>query len=79
MDITLHFQEKGNQEPLLLLHGNGQDGSFFRHQIEHFSRSYRVIAPDTRGHGHSPWGTRPFTIEQFSRDLYDFMKEHGIA
>ncbi len=36
---------------------------------------YRVIALDTRGHGKSPRGTKPFTIEQFSCDLYDFMEE----
>lgn len=73
MDIALHYQEKGNKEPFILLHGNGEDGSYFKHQIEYFSDRYRVIAPDTRGHGKSPRGTKPFTIEQFSRDLYDFM------
>ena len=30
------------------------------------------------GHGKSPRGTAPFTIEQFSCDLYDFMKVHQI-
>ena len=40
---------------------------------------YRVIALDTRGHGKSPRGTKPFTIEQFSCDLYDFMEELEIS
>ena len=73
MDIDLYYQEKGNQEPFILLHGNGEDGSYFKHQIDYFSDRYRVIALDTRGHGKSPRGTKPFTIEQFSCDLYDFM------
>lgn len=73
MDIDLYYQEKGNKEPFILLHGNGEDGSYFKNQIDYFSDRYRVIALDTRGHGKSPRGTKPFTIEQFSHDLYDFM------
>ena len=74
MDITLYYLEKGTGEPFILLHGNGEDGSYFKHQFDHFSGRYRVIAIDTRGHGKSPRGTAPFTIEQFARDLYDFME-----
>lgn len=73
MDITLYYQEKGNGEPFILLHGNGEDRSYFKNQIKYFSDRYRVIALDTRGHGKSPRGSKPFTIEQFSYDLYDFM------
>lgn len=73
MDIQLHYIEKGEGKPLILLHGNGEDSSCFSSQIEFFSRFYRVIAPDTRGHGKSPRGDRPFTIEQFASDLYEFL------
>lgn len=79
MDIALYYQEKGKGEPFILLHGNGEDGSYFQHQIDYFSGRYRVIAVDTRGHGKSPRGTAPFTIEQFSCDLYDFMEGLAIS
>lgn len=79
MNITLYYREKGNKEPFILLHGNGEDSSYFNHQINYFSNRYRVIALDTRGHGKSPRGTKPFTIEQFSYDLYDFMTNHKIS
>lgn len=79
MNITLFYQEKGKKEPFLLLHGNGEDNSYFKHQIDYFSNRYRVIALDTRGHGKSPRGTKPFTIEQFSYDLYDFMVSLKIS
>ncbi|MCI8694291.1 MAG: alpha/beta hydrolase [Lachnospiraceae bacterium] len=79
MEITLHYQEKGKKEPFLLLHGNGEDGSYFKNQMEFFSRRYRVIAVDTRGHGKSPRGTAPFTMEQFARDLQDFMTSLDIS
>jgi pimeloyl-ACP methyl ester carboxylesterase len=77
-DISLHFVEKGRGKPLILLHGNGEDGSYFEHQIDCFSADYRVIAIDTRGHGQSPRGKKPFTIVQFAEDLHDFMDENGI-
>lgn len=70
--------KRGGGEPLILLHGNGEDGSYFVHQIEHFQSRYRVIALDTRGHGRSPRGSAPFTIRQFALDLYDFLRAHEI-
>lgn len=79
MNITLYYREKGNKEPFILLHGNGENNSYFKHQIDYFSNRYRVIAIDTRGHGKSPRGTKPFTIEQFSYDLCDFMTSHEIS
>lgn len=79
MDIQLNFIEKGSGQPLILLHGNGEDNSYFVHQIDHFSKFFRVIAIDTRGHGKSPMGDKPFTIKQFAEDLHDFMNEKGIA
>lgn len=79
MDIDLYCREKGSGKPFIFLHGNGEDGSYFKNQTEHYSGKYHVIALDTRGHGKSPRGTAPFTIEQFSDDLYNFMRLHEIT
>lgn len=76
MDIELYYQAKGSGEVLILLHGNGEDSSYFKNQIEYFQNRYRVVALDTRGHGKSPRGSAPFTVGQFSCNLYDFMKSH---
>lgn len=78
MDIKLDYTEKGSGEVLFLLHGNGEDRSYFKHQLEFFSPHRRVIAPDTRGHGKSPRGTAPFTIKQFAEDLLKLMDELKI-
>ena len=80
MEIQLYYLEKGNREkePLILLHGNGEDGTYFTNQIEYFSKSYRVFAIDTRGHGKTPRGDAPFTISQFAEDLHRFMDGMGI-
>lgn len=78
MDIQLHYTCRGSGEPLLLLHGNGEDGSYFANQLEDFSHEFFVCAIDTRGHGASPMGTAPFTLDQFAEDLLHFMDEHQI-
>ena len=79
MNIQLHYTEHGSGEPLILLHGNGEDSSYFEHQIAFFQDRYRVIAVDTRGHGKSPRGTAPLTLNQFADDLRAFMDELNIA
>lgn len=78
MDIELFYQEAGTGEPFIFLHGNGESGEYFKYQIKYFQNRYRVIAVDTRGHGRSPRGEAPFTIEQFACDLYNFMQERKI-
>lgn len=76
MNIKLHYTDNGTGEVLILLHGNSEENGIFIHQIEYFSKKYRVVAIDTRGHGKSPRGTKPFTIRQFAEDLHEFMDEH---
>ena len=79
MDIELYYIEEGEGFPLVLLHGNGEDHAYFEHQMKPFSARYRVIAPDTRGHGKSPRGEAPFTLEQFAEDLKVFLDGLGIS
>jgi len=78
-DIQLHYVEQGQGQPLILLHGNGESCQYFEHQIPYFAEKYRVIAIDTRGHGKSSRGDKPFAIQQFAEDLKDFMDAINIA
>lgn len=78
MDINHFYVEKGRGEPLLLLHGNGESCGYFQHQMDAFSSRYHVYALDTRGHGKTPRGERPFTIRQFAEDLLAFMDGRRI-
>ena len=78
MDIELFYTKTGSGPTLLLLHGNGEDSTYFVHQVEEFSRDFTVYAIDTRGHGKSPRGAAPFTISQFADDLLAFMDRQGL-
>ena len=80
MDIQHYYIEKGQgEETIILLHGNGEDCTYFVGQIDEFARLYHVYAIDTRGHGKTPRGSAPFTIRQFADDLLVFMDLHRIA
>lgn len=87
MDITLHSNRVSPRishtthnatPPLILLHGNGEDASFFSHQMNALNTTREVIALDTRGHGKSPRGCAPFTLAQFSKDVLAFMDDNEI-
>ena len=78
MDIKLHYTQQGSGFPILLLHGNGEDSSYFSGQTGSFSAHFRTIALDTRGHGGSPRGRQPFTLAQFAEDLKAFLDERQI-
>lgn len=79
MDISLYYQEKGNGLPFVLLHGNSEDGNYFKSQIDYFSKNYRVIAVDTRGHGKTPRGNAPFTMNQFVEDLNNLLEKLELS
>lgn len=79
MDISLYYQEKGSGTPFVLLHGNGEDGDYFKYQIDYFSNNYRMIAVDTRGHGNSPRGDAPFTMNQFVEDLNNLLEKLKLS
>ncbi len=78
MEISHFYIEKGQGEPIILLHGNGESCSYFQRQVDELSKLYHVYAIDTRGHGKTPRGDRPFTIRQFAEDLLSFMEQQKI-
>ncbi|SHJ23171.1 Pimeloyl-ACP methyl ester carboxylesterase [Hymenobacter daecheongensis DSM 21074] len=66
----LYYEEYGQGEPLLLLHGNGQSIAAFHRQIGPLARHFRVIAVDTRAQGRSADATTgPLSYDLFAADL----------
>jgi len=58
--------------PLVLLHALGEQSSDWAPVAQALASSWRVYAPDLRGHGASDWA-RPYAIEQLSADLAAFL------
>ena len=58
--------------PLVLLHALGEQSSDWAPVAQALASSWRVYAPDLRGHGASDWAG-PYTIEQLATDLAAFL------
>jgi pimeloyl-ACP methyl ester carboxylesterase len=68
--ITHAYDDKGDGEAIVLVHGHPFDRSMWGPQADHFSRSgYRVIAPDLRGYGESTVVPGITPLETFARDI----------
>jgi pimeloyl-ACP methyl ester carboxylesterase len=75
---TIYYEIYGKGEPLLLLHGNGQSIAALDKQIAFFSRRWRVIVVDSRGHGNSGWGKGRLTYDQMAEDMSTLLESLGI-
>jgi len=76
--IDLYYKETGQGEPIVFIHGLGETANSWRHQIGHFSPSYKVIAMDLRGHGQSGTDEEFITMELLARDVLALMDHLGI-
>ncbi|MFE5589025.1 alpha/beta fold hydrolase [Streptomyces sp. NPDC056549] len=67
----LSFEDRGSGPALLLVHGHPFDHTMWQPQIDRFSLTHRVIAPDLRGYGTTPLGATPGItgLGDFAEDL----------
>ncbi|MFJ7909235.1 alpha/beta fold hydrolase [Kitasatospora sp. NPDC096204] len=72
----LAYLDAGTGEPLVLLHGGLLDHRSWADQLPALLPEYRVIAPDTRGHGASANASRPFRPAD---DLADLLRHLGLG
>ena len=66
--MTLHVEEHGNGETLLLHQGLGQASWAWRYQVPAFAQRFRTIVFDTRGTGRSPTPDDSYTIDDLAED-----------
>src|SRR5690349_21039631 len=76
--IDLHWDESGEGEPLLWLHGALGCGADWRHIFQNPPPGYRVIAPDLRGHGASIDPTGHFSFRQCAQDVKALLDHLGV-
>ena len=71
----VHYEISGPDDApaLVLLHGNGENLHIFDRHTDYFSKYYKTIAIDTRGHGQSEWGRAPYNFYTFANDLINVL------
>jgi pimeloyl-ACP methyl ester carboxylesterase len=75
----LHWQEHGDGEPLLWLHGGLGCGSDWRYIFKDVPTGCRLIAPDLRGHGASTCPPGLFTFRRCAADMHALLRHLGLA
>ena len=80
-EAKIYYEEYGKGEPLLLLHGFLNTAQNWDKFIEEYSKFYRVIVWDMRGHGRSsdPNGNLDFKHELAAKDLLALMEKLNIT
>jgi pimeloyl-ACP methyl ester carboxylesterase len=72
-DIETAWFEIGRGEPVVLIHGLGDDHRAWRKVIPELALEHRVLLYDFRGHGQSTLGDADGTLAQLSDDMIALM------
>lgn len=75
---TIAYDDIGQGEPLVLIHGIFVSRATWYPQIEDFARRYRVIACDLRGHGESPASDGAYSVALFASDIISLLDKLGL-
>ena len=76
--VTLHYAAAGDGQPIVLVHGNGEDHDLFDTEIRQLLEAgFRVYAPDSRGHGANE-PCSEYHYADMAEDIYQFIQALGL-
>ena len=76
--LSLHYEEHGSGEPLILLHGGIGAGEMFGAIMPGLSAGRRVITVDLQGHGGTADVDRPLRPELMADDIAALLDHLGL-
>jgi len=74
---ALYYEVTGQGQPLLLIHGNGEDHSIFDKAVPLLKDHFRVYALDSRGHGQS-FPVNEYHYQDMADDIRRFIAELAL-
>lgn len=72
--LEVFYREFGEGKPLILLHGATETHKLWQPFIPKLSESFRVITPDSRGHGRTINSASEFSYQVLADDLAAFIQ-----
>lgn len=76
--VKIHYVIGGKGEPLLLVHGFGQNWYMWNRLLPELSKHFTIIAPDMRGVGESGKPAGGYDKKNMAADLHELMKKLGF-
>jgi pimeloyl-ACP methyl ester carboxylesterase len=77
--MRLAYSDEGSGPLVVLLHGFPLSRLMWREQISELAPTYRVIAPDLRGHGDSPDPDGVYTMDELAGEVIELLDSLDIA
>src|SRR5215467_3663432 len=77
--MELHYSDRGDGVPVLLLHGGMGVGDDWRHVFPTDPPGFRLVVPDLRGHGRTRQNDETFTIRACALDLLAIRRACAIG
>jgi len=75
--MELAFQDMGDGEPVVILHGLFGAAKNWNSIAKQMARSYRILTVDLRNHGSSPW-TDTMSYVEMAEDIVEFLDQRGL-
>jgi pimeloyl-ACP methyl ester carboxylesterase len=72
--VKTWYDEHGEGEPLVLMHGGLVDARFFEPNLAPLAEKFHVYTPERRGHGHTPDVEGPITYQLMTDDTIAFLE-----
>lgn len=76
--ITIHYEERGSGDPLILIMGLGAPGSRWEDHASCYEQHFRCILIDNRGAGGSDKPQGPYSTHTMAEDVAGLMQTLGI-
>lgn len=76
--LQIAYTEYGQGQPLVLLHGGGLTSAMWSEQIPVLAEKFRVLVPDTRGHGKTDNPDHAFSYALLAEDVMAFCRALGV-
>ncbi|MFF3316740.1 alpha/beta fold hydrolase [Streptomyces sp. NPDC003035] len=76
--LTIGYEDHGTGPALVLVHGHPFDRTMWQPQIDRFSATHRVVAPDLRGYGTTSVVPGITPLSTFAEDLAALLDHLGI-
>jgi pimeloyl-ACP methyl ester carboxylesterase len=77
-DLEVHYRERGQGEPVVLIHGNWTTSLWWQPTLELLPPGFRAIAYDLRGRGHTRGPDHLQAIPTLAEDLRGLLDALGL-
>src|SRR5687767_13377022 len=74
----IFYRILGSGNPVVLLHGFGEDSAIWKNQVDYLQDKFQLIIPDLPGSGKSTMDHGPWTMDRFADAIKSILDQESI-